>query len=53
MVRKGIIHIQEDDSQVEARAEAGSAAEVMRRMAEGRWDVAVTVSTYCARTPTR
>lgn len=41
VVRKGIIHILEDDPRVEACAEAGSAAEMMRRMAEGRWDVVV------------
>lgn len=41
VVRKGIIHILEEDPRVEACAEAGSAAELMRRVSEERWDVVV------------
>jgi DNA-binding NarL/FixJ family response regulator len=41
VVRKGIIHILEEDPGVESCAEAGSAAELMRRVSEGRWDVVV------------
>lgn len=41
VVRKGIIHILEEDPGVETCAEAGTAAELMRRLAEGKWDVVV------------
>ncbi len=41
VVRKGIIHILEEDDLVEASAEAGTAAELMRLLAGGRWDVVV------------
>ncbi|MGQ9537200.1 MAG: response regulator [Actinomycetota bacterium] len=41
VARKGIIHILEDDPRVEACAEAGSAAELMRGLAEERWDVVI------------
>lgn len=41
VVRKGIIHILGEDPGVETCAEAGSAAELMRRLAGERWDVVV------------
>lgn len=41
VVRKGIIHILEEDPSVITCAEAGSAAELMSLLAEERWDVVV------------
>ncbi|MDI6873436.1 response regulator [Candidatus Solincola sp.] len=41
VVRKGIIHILEEDPGVETCAEVGSAAELMRRVSEERWDVVI------------
>lgn len=41
VVRKGIIHILEEDPGVETCVEAGSSAELMERLAGERWDVVV------------